>query len=321
MPTLRFRLTFSAAALLLAGAAVGPCVATAQSGQRSQGTSALPALDSAQLIRDLYNLAADSMEGRRIGTPGGERARTYLLARLKAIGNPPLQGSDFAVPFTTQGRGGNAIAGTNLVAVVKGTRTPDRYIVLSAHYDHVGVRNEQIYPGADDNASGTTAVLAIAAWLMAHPPAHSVIIALWDGEETGLLGSRAFVASPPVPLEKIIANVNLDMVGRNEKGELYAAGTTPNPQFKPLLDATIKVSEVTLKAGHDSGGGHEDWTTQSDQGSFNAKKIPWIYFGVEDHPDYHKPTDFPNRIEPGFFFRSATTVAEFVRRLDVAPPK
>ncbi|MDA1080619.1 MAG: M28 family peptidase [Gemmatimonadetes bacterium] len=311
MPTSRlFALLF---ALLLAAATIA-------SGPR-QALAQIPQLDSAQLVRDLFALAADSMEGRRIGTPGGERARTYLLARLKAIGNAPMQGDDFTMPFTTQGRGGMTVAGTNLVALVKGTRTPDRYIVLSAHYDHVGVRNEQVFPGADDNASGTSAVLAIAAWLKAHPPAHSVIIALWDGEETGLLGSRAFVADPPVPLASIIANVNLDMVGRNEKGELYAAGTTPNPQFKPLLDATIKVSGVTLKAGHDSGGGHEDWTTQSDHGSFHEKKIPWIYFGVEDHPDYHKPTDFPNRIEPGFFFRSATTVADFMRRLDAAPPR
>lgn len=319
MPTSRL----VASTVAVAVAAVVTCGGSACAGAQAsaQASAQLPQLDSAQLVRDLFNLAADSMEGRRVGTPGGERARSYLLARLKAIGNPPLQDGDFALPFTTQGRSGTTIAGTNLVAVVKGTRVPDRYIVLSAHYDHVGVRNEQTYPGADDNASGTTAVLAIAAWLKANPPAHSVIVALWDAEESGLLGSRAFVANPPVPLEKIIANVNLDMVGRNEKGELYAAGTTPNPQLRPLLDATIKVSRVTLKAGHDSGGGRDDWTSQSDHGSFNARKIPWIYFGVEDHPDYHKPTDFPNRIEPGFFFRSATTVAEFVRRLDAAPPK
>ena len=311
MPTSRL----AASTVAVAVAAVVTCAASTQAGAQ------LPQLDSTQLIRDLYNLAADSMEGRRVGTPGGERARAYLLGRLKAIGHAPLQGNDFAMPFATQGRAGTTLAGMNLVALARGTRVPDQYIVLSAHYDHVGVRNGQVYPGADDNASGTTAVLAIAAWLKAHPPAHSVIIALWDGEESGLLGSRAFVANPPVPLAQVIANVNLDMVGRNEKGELYAAGTTPNPQLTPLLDATIKVSRVTLKAGHDSGGGHEDWTSQSDHGSFNARKIPWIYFGVEDHPDYHKPTDFPNRIEPGFFYRSATTVAEFLRRLDATPPE
>ena len=77
---------------------------------------------------------------------------------------------------------------------------------------------------------------------------------------------------------------------------------------------------MKLLLGHDSGTGQDNWTGQSDQGAFNAKNIPWVYLGVEDHPDYHKPTDFPTHVEPGFFFRSATTIAEFVRRLDAAPP-
>jgi hypothetical protein len=281
--------------------------------------AALPKLDSAQLVRDLFVLAADSMEGRRIGTPGGARARAYLTERLRQIGLPPI-GTSVAAPFKSAGRGGTEVAGTNLVTVVRGAREPERYIVLSAHYDHVGERNGQVYPGADDNASGTSAVLAIAAWLKARPPAHSVIIALFDGEESGLLGAKAFLAAPPVPLDRIVANVNLDMVGRNEKGELYVAGGTPNPALRPLIEATMAVAAVKLIPGHDSGAGRDNWTNQSDQGAFQAKGIPWVYFGVEDHPDYHKPTDFPNRIEPGFFFRSVSTIAEFVRRLDAAPP-
>jgi hypothetical protein len=92
---------------------------------------AVPALDSAQLIRDLFALAADSMEGRRIGTPGGERARTYLLKRLRDIGLPPMRDS-FPSHFTSEGRGG-AVNGVNLVALARGTKEPDRYIVLSAH--------------------------------------------------------------------------------------------------------------------------------------------------------------------------------------------
>lgn len=292
-----------------------PSVATAQPAR-----IALPTLDSAQLIRDLFALADDSMEGRRVGTRGGARARTYLLARLKQIGLQPL-GDSVSAPFKSAGRGSTETNGTNLLAVVRGTREPDRYIVVSAHYDHVGVRNGQVYPGADDNASGTSSVLAIAAWLTAHPPAHSVIIALWDGEESGLLGARAFLAPPPVPLEKIIANVNLDMVGRNAKGELYVAGGAPQPSMQSLIDATVGVAPVKLIPGHDTGTGQDNWTNQSDQGAFQAKGIPWVYFGVEDHSDYHQPTDVPHRIEPGFFFRCATTVAEFVRRLDAAPPR
>jgi hypothetical protein len=277
----------------------------------------LPRLDSAQLVRDLYNLAADSMEGRRVGTRGGARARAYLIGRLRQIGIAPLNDS-LPVAFSVSGRAGAKVEGINLVGLIHGTREPDKYIVLSAHYDHLGVRNDLVYPGADDNASGTCAVLAIAAWLEANPPAHSVIVALFDGEESGLLGAKAFVATPPVPLDKIVANVNLDMVGRNEKGELWVAGGTPNPSLRQLIAATAAVAAVKLKPGHDSGGGHEDWTGQSDQGAFNAKHVPWVYFGVEDHPDYHRATDFPNRIEPGFFYRAAATVAEFVRRLDGA---
>lgn len=283
----------------------------------AQRAAPLPQLDSAQLVRDLFVLAADSMEGRSIGTPGGARARAYLLGRLKAIGLAPLKDS-LQLPFTSQGRGGTTIAGVNLVGIVRGTRQPDSYIVLSGHYDHVGVRNGLLYPGADDNASGTSAVVAIATWLTRNAPTHSVIIALFDGEESGLMGARAFVANPPVPLERIVANVNLDMVSRNDKDELWAAGGTANPVLRPLIAATMATAAVKLKAGHDSGGGHEDWTTQSDHGAFHAKGIPWVYFGVEDHADYHKPTDFPDRAMPGFFYRSTRTIADFLRRLDAA---
>ena len=301
--------------LIIAGSV---CVSGA-SAQSASRRPAVPVLDSAQLVRDLYVLAADSMEGRRVGTPGGAKARAYLLRRLNTLGIAPLKDS-LQSHFASAGRGGDSTRGVNLVGIVKGTKTPDRYIVLTAHYDHVGVREGTIYPGADDNASGTSAVLSIAGWLRKNPPAHSVIVALFDGEEGGLRGARAFVANPPVPLAQIIANVNLDMVGRNEKGELYAAGATPNPQFRPLLEALAGVAPVTLKLGHDSGTGSDNWTSQSDHGAFHAQKVPWVYFGVEDHPDYHKPTDFPNRIEPGFFYRAAQTVAEFVKRLDAAPP-
>jgi Zn-dependent M28 family amino/carboxypeptidase len=282
-------------------------------------SQSLPRPDSAQLIRDLFVLAADSMEGRRIGTPGGLKARTYLRQRFSAIGIPAVKDS-IIVPFANAGRGGDTTRGANIVGVIKGSKTPDKYIVLSAHYDHVGVREGKIYPGADDNASGTVSVLAIAAWLKKNPPANSVIIALFDGEEGGLRGARAFVAALPVPQEAIIANVNLDMVSRSDKNELYVAGGTPNPQLKPLIDATIKAAPLKLIAGHDAGTGGDNWTGQSDQGAFHAKGIPWVYFGVEDHADYHKPTDFPDRVPQGFFYHCVQTVADFVRRMDANPP-
>ncbi|MEA3244896.1 MAG: peptidase M28, partial [Gemmatimonadota bacterium] len=135
----RARTAFIAAALAAVVPAASGQVATARPRPEAQQRATAPQLDSAQLIRDLFVLAADSMEGRRIGTPGGARARTYLLGRLKAIGLAPMTDS-FPVHFASVGRtGGDTTRGVNLVGVVRGAKDPDRYIVLSAHYDHVGV--------------------------------------------------------------------------------------------------------------------------------------------------------------------------------------
>jgi Zn-dependent M28 family amino/carboxypeptidase len=280
-----------------------------------------PVLDSARLIADISALAADSMEGRRIGTPGNARARAYLERAFSRIRITPLADS-IAAPFTAVGRGGATLKGVNLAGVVRGTKHPDRYVVVSAHYDHLGigraVNGDSIYNGTDDNASGTAGVLALARWFTAHPPENSIIFALFDGEEAGELGSKAFVERPGIPLERIIANVNLDMVSRSAKGELYAAGATPWPVMKPLLDRVAVGAAVTLVRGHDTGNGQENWTGQSDQSSFHAKQIPWVYFGVEDHPDYHRPSDDLAHIQPGFCFHAVQTIAAFVEVLDAS---
>lgn len=283
--------------------------------QRGRAAPSLPVLDSARLMADLAALAADSMEGRRIGTPGGARARAFLLRAFARIGLAPVRDS-FPAPFTAKARGAD-VNGVNLVGMIRGTKHADRYLVLSAHYDHLGVRDGVIYNGADDNASGTAAVLAMAAWFKSHPPANSIIFALFDGEESGLLGAKAFLANPPIPIERIVANVNLDMVSRNEKGELYASGAAPYPVMKPLLDSIAAIAPVKLLLGHDTGTGQDNWIQQSDQGPFHTNRIPFVYFGVEDHPDYHKPGDKVEHIEPGFYYRCVQTIAEFVRRLDL----
>ena len=279
--------------------------------------STFPVLDSARLIANISALAADSMEGRRLGTAGGARARAFLIRELARSGIAPARDS-FPVSFSVRSRTGPAITGVNLIGTIRGTKHADRCIVVSAHYDHLGVRNGVIYAGADDNASGTAAVLAIAQWFARHPPENTMIFALFDGEEEGLLGSKAFVGSPPVPLARIVANVNLDMVSRNVNGEIYASGAAPYPVMKPLLDSIARAAPVTLLLGHDTGLGESNWIEQSDQGAFASRKIPFVYFGVEDHPDYHKPGDRVEHIQPGFYYRCVRTIAEFVRRLDVS---
>lgn len=275
----------------------------------------MPVIDSVMLMRNIGVLAADSMEGRRYDTAGGGHARAFILRQFGAVGVSPLSlryTYDFSVP-----RGGGEIKGVNCIGVIRGSKFPDRFIVLSAHYDHLGMRDKTVFNGADDNASGAAGVLAIAQWLRKNPPLNSVMIVLFDAEEAELAGSRSFVNQPPVPLEQIVANVNLDMIGRNDKGVLWAAGTNPWPVMKPLLDAVVGAAPVTLKLGHDNGTGQNNWTMQSDQGPFHQKKIPFVYFGVEDHADYHKATDTVDKIMPAFYVNSVRTIAEFVRRLDL----
>ena len=152
-------------------------------------------------------------------------------------------------------------------------------------------------------------------------PQHTLVFTAFSAEEMGLVGARHFVAHPPVALASIAANVNLDMVSRNDRGEVYAAGATPYPQMRPLLEAVATratTAGVTLRLGHDSGTGSENWTSQSDQGAFHAAKIPFVYFGVEDHADYHRPTDDPARIQPGFYYGVVRTITAFVQSLDQA---
>ncbi len=325
-PRLAVLALVAAAGLLPFGCARGASAAQAgtSDGAATDGAprlqaGALPVLDSARLLADLARLAHDSMGGRGAGTPENAKARAWLASEFQRIGLEPVAGRvthDFVRP--PRRAGGDSVRGANLLGVVRGRRDPSKVVVVSAHYDHVGTRNGEIFNGADDNASGTAAVLAMAAHFKAHPPEHTLLFALWDAEEVGLQGARAFVAAPPVPLASIVANVNLDMVSRNDKGELYAAGAHPYPQVRPILEALVPAAAVTLKLGHDSGGGQDDWTSQSDHGAFHAARIPFVYFGVEDHPDYHRPTDDVERIQPGFYYRAARTIAGFVVRLDAA---
>jgi Zn-dependent M28 family amino/carboxypeptidase len=276
------------------------------------------AVDSVRLMRDLSVLAHDSMEGRATGTPGSARARAFIERSFAERGLQPF-GAAYLQPFTFTRRG-VSMEGVNVVGMVRGSDRADHYIVITAHYDHLGIRNGEIFNGADDNASGTAALLALAEHFVNHPPRHSLIFAALDAEELGLQGARAFVAEPPVPVEAIVLNINMDMVGRNDDNELYVAGTYPYPQLLPVIERVAATAEVRLIPGHDRPGGRpgDDWTTLSDHAAFHAAGIPFLYFGVEDHPDYHRATDEFERIQPGFFNRAVRTVLSAIRHADLA---
>ena len=276
-----------------------------------------------QLLADVRILSADDMEGRDTGSPGGERARAYIVSRLEAIGiaAPPMgRLQPFAAEVPTRS-GPKRYAGTNILGLIPGTRVPDRYIVISAHYDHVGTRDGLIYNGADDNASGVATMLEIATRLKAQPPEHSVIIVAFDGEERGLIGAKHFVQAPPVPLTSIALNLNFDMTARAETdGHLWVTGTWQHPTLRPMLESVTAVGPVSLAFGKDTpqDTGENNWVEASDHGAFFKAGIPFLYLGVDYHPDYHRPSDDFERITPSVFASATELAVSSFRALDRA---
>ncbi len=311
----------SVGAALAAAALIGACNGNRATGALAGGPRGV-VVDSAALLSDIGRLAHDSLRGRLSGTPEIGKARDFIAARFDRLGLGTV-GAGRTQPFTfTRRRDSATVAATNVIGVVRGTELPERYIVVTAHYDHVGVgrpvNGDSIYNGADDNASGTAALLALAEHFSREPARHSLIFAALDAEEQGLQGARAFVADPPVPRDAMVLNVNMDMVSNSERGELYAAGAAKWPQLRAPLERTARGAPVTLLLGHDTPEPtpRDDWTMQSDQGVFHQAGIPFVYFGVEDHPHYHRPSDEVENITPGFYVRAVQTIARAIRELD-----
>ena len=278
-------------------------------------TDAVPA-GTLEIVRIL---AADEMGGRRTGTEGNAAARAWLVDQMAARGLQPFI-ENYAHDFTFQTVRGETLTGINLIAHIDGQSDQDwPVLVVTAHYDHVGMRGADIYNGADDNASGVAGALAIADHFLAEPPENDVIIALLDAEEIGLQGAKAFMSDARVQRGDIGLNINLDMLSKNDRNELYAAGAYHRPELAPLLEEIAASAPITLKLGHDDPSlGPDDWTQQSDHALFHRAGIPFVYFGVEDHPDYHQPTDVFETIPQDFFLGSVETVVMAADRLDEA---
>ncbi|GAA4303315.1 M20/M25/M40 family metallo-hydrolase [Nibribacter koreensis] len=268
-----------------------------------------------QVLRDVEILAADSMGGRLPNTPGHAKAKAYLLQRFKEVGIQPIGGSyQQAFEFTSRTTR-EQVPGVNLFGKIAGKS--EKAIVITAHYDHVGTRNGVVFNGADDDASGIGALLAIATHYKTQKPEHTLVFVAFDAEEQGLAGSKFFVDNLPLAKEDIVLNVNMDMLSISAKNELYAAGTFHYPWLKPIIDQVKTPEGMTLKQGHDRPEqGPDDWTLQSDHGSFHRKQIPFVYFGVEDHPHYHKESDEYQNINHAFYLKSVETVVRAVQLLD-----
>lgn len=289
-----------------------------------------PAL--ARLWEDLQHLSSDAMQGRKSGTVGAKLAREYIVERYKRLGlKPYLSGSksyhdssEWQHLFGLRGRKDDS-RGANVIGQIVGSKLPQQYMVLTAHYDHLGTRGRQIFNGANDNASGVAAMLYIADMLAEHKPANSVLFVATDNEEDGLYGARAFLEDNLQIKDKILINVNLDMIAQPGKDwRLYVSGTRSQSRFSELVDEVISVAPICVKKGNDGSSWNYNrsfrinWRTASDHWEFIKQDIPWLYLGVKDYRYYHTPRDTVDKIPKSFFFGVAHTSFLLIRVLDNA---
>ncbi len=228
----------------------------------------------------------------------------------------PEPGTDLGLEFAEHRvlLGGGEIQVENVCGFWPGSdpELANEVVIVSAHYDHVGVTGESIYNGADDNGSGTTGLLAVARALAAHGPLRRSVLLIWvSGEEKGLLGSRAWSDAPWLPGEaRPVANLNIDMIGRNDPSELFITPTEKHEQHNGIVRLAMRLSPLEgfpeLKSA-------DEYYYRSDQASFARLGIPVAFLFSGVHDDYHQPSDTPEKIDTDKLRRVARLV---VRLLD-----
>lgn len=265
-------------------------------------------------------LSSDEFEGRKTQTQGAAKSRDYIKQQFQELGLQPW-GADFIVPFEYQ-TFFTQENGANVVATAMATEPTNRWRIIVAHYDHLGMSGSKIYHGADDNASGVAAMLAIAKhWqqFALQPntlPKVNLMFVATDAEEPGLYGSIALVEQLKTHLPEATFELmlNLDMVSHPGRPyAIYLEGSrnfTQFTQFKPLLN---QQNRLCIKLSHPKPVGRSiqstDWLRASDHYSFHKANIPWLYFGVPTHPQYHTPEDTVATID--ITFLAAVTESAF----------
>jgi hypothetical protein len=274
-----------------------------------------------RVLTDVRFLADDAQEGRGVGTAGLERAGAYIRDAFARAG---LQASfqDFAIPADAPAVLHSNLAGKatrNVVAVITGSSAALRgqFVLVGAHYDHLGRggfgaldpdSTGRVHNGADDNASGTAALLEIGRLLAGRRPARTVVLVAFSGEELGTLGSSFFVQhAVPQPIDSLYAMLNLDMVGRLRNGRLMALGAATAAEFPALLDSLNTPARFDLRASGDGWG-------PSDHAAFFATRHPVLHFFTDLHDDYHRATDDWDKLNIG----GIVAVSQFVADVTLA---
>ena len=265
------------------------------------------------LRADIAYLASDRLEGRGTGTPGNDSAAAYIARRFAALGltalAPEFEQEFVAHPLVAHNAAPSSLRTQNVVALLRG-RDPtlaEQYVVVGAHFDHLGRstegaldpdRKNAVRRGADDNASGTAAVLELARLFAATPTRRSLVFVAFSGEEMGLLGSEYFVANSPIPLDSTVVMVNFDMVGRLREDKLIVYGVATATELTALLDSANSAAAIAplpwssplrIAALGDGYG-------PSDHSSFYARNIPVLHFFTDLHDDYHRASDVVGKI-------------------------
>jgi len=257
-------------------------------------TSALNSIRTEDLQQHVNVLASDTFEGREAGSRGGRAAAAYLATELKKLGVEPRgTGGTYFQDFGSNFR--------NVVGVIAGDdpRLSREYILIGAHYDHVGYGSRQnsfgplgrIHNGADDNASGLATLLELieACTLLPSKPRRSLLFAFWDAEEMGLLGSKHWVNSPTVPLHSVVLALNVDMVGRLREQTLEIYGTRSTTGLRRFVSQSNRADKLKLDFPWDN-------TSDSDHYPFFSNSIPYLMLHTRKHDDYHRPSDDPDKV-------------------------
>lgn len=266
-----------------------------------------------ELKEHLYIFASDEFEGRETGEPGQKMAADYLKTEYQNLEIPtPLGGDDYfqEVPGNVFRRG-NVKDTENVLAYIKGSTMPEEVVVISSHYDHVGIDEEgRIYNGADDDGSGTVAILEIAeAFALArengYTPKRSILFLNVTGEEKGLVGSKYYTDNPVFPLEQTVANLNIDMIGRIGEGMesagdyIYLIGSDKLSTELHELSEEVnnKYTNLELDYTFNDENDPNRFYYRSDHYNFAKNDIPIIFYFNGVHEDYHQHTDTPDKIE------------------------
>ena len=271
-------------------------------------------------------LASDSLEGRETGKPGQKMAANYIANFFKQIGIPPYKYNSYFQNFKVKtvkryGRwkwdkngvfekmlNNNYIKGDNIIGFIEGSDLKDEIVVITAHYDHLGIKDSLIYNGADDNGSGTVAIMEIAqAFMLAkkegYGPRRSVLIMPVSGEEKGLLGSKYYTDNPVYPLENTIANLNVDMIGRiddyhDNPDYIYLIGSDRLSTELHQISEEVndKYINIELDYKYNDKDDPNRYYYRSDHYNFAKNNIPVIFYFNGVHADYHKESDTIEKI-------------------------